>query len=369
MKKSAPTLEIGPDLADLKQAHKNLYRVAREERSHPSARNEIRLELIRDVEMLLQRMKELAAQATDAEEFNWLTAACTEWQTIYSEVFNIATDVRDQVGVVSVPKNLTSGPPSFSESEIRSYLEKKAYEIGQSRKLSTLLRQVNYLINHRGNIHAAIPSTNAEIDEDWYAAQAQLALKIFTGAINFGRRAEMSSFPFLENVWLEDVKRVQAYSLWEQAGGCWDDRPERFYLQACDQLRNLVLDEKTTGTSAGFASIWTYLQDRYLDKRQISPATNDKAQELVRKKAFRLGYLQPARTAQDCWITAEKYVIRFYDNLYAAVVDRSPVAIGKLTSAIVENGQIVNAFETAVCIYFVEAELALQNPQDRRPLI
>lgn len=241
-------LAMDQELRALKDAHELLYGKASRKEARGSVGKEERHQLLKDVESLLDRMHQLAEQVTDVDQFNWLSEAATQWQRVYADVFNIPEDVREKVGVVSSPRKLTPVPPPISEAQIDNYLQRTAGEISQSRKLTALYEQFEYLRHHRSVIHGVIHSSYDEMQRDWYDASVYLASdalagKALDGRVDFARDFQPSMFPYLERVWLDDVKRLRAYRSWYQATRCWDEHPESYYLDACDELRKLVLDE------------------------------------------------------------------------------------------------------------------------------
>ena len=370
-----PVLTIDKDLEDLKDAHERLYREARQERARVGVGEENRRQLLEDIESLLERMHQLAQQITDVDQFNWLSEASTQWQSVYSEVFNIPKDVREKVGVDSVSKKLTPVPPPMSEGQIQSYLQRRANEISQSRKLTALYKQFEYLRHHRSVIHAVIRSSHEEMQRDWYDAQVYLvsealAGKALAGKIDLTRDFEPSMFPYLEQVWLDDVKRLRAYRIWQQAGNGWDPCPERFYLEACEQLRKLLLDQSIKAPQAAFSWVREYLQTHYVTQARVRPGRKPTARELIRVKAYRLWQSrEESGIAQDNWRDAEQYVKRYYENILSAVTDHSHTASRAVMEALRSHHSLVNAFEAGVCIFFMSPDAIRASCGDVRGLI
>ena len=46
---------------------------------------------------------------------------------------------------------------------------------------------------------------------------------------------------------IDDLKKLLAYRNWEAAGDGWQSHPERFYLEACQQFRDRMMDKSING--------------------------------------------------------------------------------------------------------------------------
>ena len=98
------------------------------------------------------------------------------------------------------------------------------------------------------------------------------------------------------------------------------------------------------------------------------------AHDLIATKARRIWQLNPhGRNPNDDWLLAESYVQRFYGNIVDAVVNGDCGCVALVANAFDfcipfhDNLRIVNAFEAAILMYFVDAEVIRHvlncNPQ------
>ena len=363
------TAPADTNLQDVRRKHEALYRRVCDEKTKLVVEGEDRRRVKEEIDSLLDEMRLLAASAADTAQCDWLSEASVQWQKVFTEVFDIPEDVLEKVGEVSPSRKLKPVPRPMSVSQIQGYLQRSADEISQSRKLTELYRQLEYLRHHRGGIHAAIPSDWNEMLDDWYDAHVYLASEALSGGIDFARRFEPSTFPYLEQVWLDDVKRLQAYRTWYQTSACWNDSPEGYYLDVCEKLRERVLDASVKSPREAFAKVRKYIK-RYLTGQRIDPGRNRTAKQIVDVKAYRLSLL-PDRSgsADDDWREAERYVECYYESILSAVDDRAPTAAGAVTEAIRNHRELVNAFEAAVWIVFVRPETIRASGCELRRLI
>ncbi|NQT14499.1 MAG: hypothetical protein HQ582_17215 [Planctomycetes bacterium] len=365
----AQTAPAETDLEELRRKHEALYRRVCDENAKLVVEGEERRRAKTEIDSLLEEMRLLAVSAADTAQCDWLSEASVQWQEVFTEVFNIPEDVLEKVGEVSPSRKLRRVPRPMSVSQIEGYLQRSADEVSQSRKLTELYRQLEYLRHHRGSIHAAIPSDWNEMLDDWYQAHVYLANEALSGGVDFARRFEPSTFPYLERVWLDDVKRLQAYRTWYHGSASWDECPERYYLDACEKLRERVLDASAKAPPEAFAKVRKHIR-RYLTDDCIQPERNRRAEEIVRIKANRLSLL-PGRSgnAADNWREAERYAESYYESIIPAADDGAPTATGAVLEAISNHCELANAFEVAVCIGFLSPEAIRTSGCDLRRLI
>ena len=365
------TVPAETDLEDVRRKHEALYRrVCTEEANLKDKKNvDERSRVIKEIESLLEEMRLITGPAADTAQCDWVGEASVRWQKVYTEVFNEPEDVFEKVGLVSPSRKATPLSRPMPRDQIEGYLRRSANDISQSRKLTELYRQLEYLRHHRGSIHSAIPSSGEEMLDDWYRAHVYLASEALRGGIDFARRFEPPTFPYLEQVWLGDAKRLQAYRTWYKADVLWDDHPERYYLDACEKIRERILHDSVKAPPPTFSPVRKYIR-RYLTEERIDPKSNANAKEIVEIKAYRLWLLRGrSGSANDNWREAERYVQRYYESIISAVEDRAPTAAGAVVEAISNQRELVNAFEAAVYVYFVPEEAIRKSGCDLRRLI
>ena len=216
--------------------------------------------------------------------------------------------------------------------------------------------EVNHWIRTHAKYSAAVRQARKlpQGDDERYAEQA-LADDILEGIINFARRIAPQSYKFLEEIWSNEVIQAKAHLLWEADqtyGDTWE--------QASEHLRGLLIMQRKA-TKEEFQSPKAYLEDKYL--QPDGKIDWKKAQPLVDKKADRIQEMKPDETNREKnKQNARIYIEMFYEHIIPGVLtDDSEHVLNVLKSfqhgAAPAGHMIINAFEAALAIYFLNPEV------------
>jgi hypothetical protein len=347
----------------LREAHEKLWKELEAEQAAIRSRRARRAEFVRRFDELVGQLRRFAGEVTSADALEWLSTVTAEWQVAFSSILRVPRDLRKEIGV-PVPSPNLEYSCRLTESDVHRYLESKAYEIGQERKLTGLFRRWAELRSHRHRIHEAIWSTSEEMLEDWYVASVCFATEVLDGRIHFARQVPRELYPLLEGVWLDDVKRMKAYLIWEKAGMPFEpDGGKADYFSACDDLLRRAMDVNAKASQASFADARTYVEQMYLSEGRVEPARDPSTHDLIARKAHRIWELQShGDSAPADWQVAQQYVSGFYAHVVHAVLTGSREDIACVANAFCavhsdsSPHDIANAFEAALVIYYLSAE-------------
>lgn len=354
--------EVSDQTLDIKDRHKRLYEQFRADEEeigkNPPRREEFRGEF----EELLGRFRQLAQELRLEEDFQWLTSAAREWEEAHFRVFREPRNLRAEIGISVPPPHLEPAFQPVTDEDVRAYLKSKANDVAQARKLTQLFWRWAELKSHPERIHAEIHSKNEEMDEDWYWANVFFAARVLEGEIRFPYRIGPELYGLLEKVWLEDVKRLKAYLLWERDGCHWQpDGGAKYFFQAADSLRETALSTRLKASLNSFSRAETYVEQSYLSEGAINPLRDSSAHDLIARKADRIWLKGPRRrTAEADWADAQRYVRGFYDHILPAVRQADAAHIAGVAEALcsAHRGKmpcdIVNCLEAALVIYYVD---------------
>jgi hypothetical protein len=295
------------------------------------------------------------------ESYRQILDAALKWRSAFSSV----PDAPQPMPVLSTPikKKL------HTDEDVAAWLQDQAHLQSTLRKMNAMLKapaaepQVSFTSPFDG-----IRSSYAEITEDWLGAALIFALKVLEGEIHLTRRLQPASYWRLEDIWLSEVKRTKAFLNWERnliqklpESRQWS--PDDYYFEACRRLRKRLADEEHKARAADFALVREYIRDRYLDNDgNFSPGT-DKSEKLLRAKAQQIFEVTGGQGAGADWHHACTYSRMFYENIITAVEakdEESTLVVLKAfqySKAPEHRYLIINCFEAAVALYFLDAEI------------
>jgi hypothetical protein len=263
---------------------------------------------------------------------------------------------------LSRPAELRSTQKTFTDEDLRQWLQKQADNISRSRRLRQHLQQrLNRSLNQ---FFEGLISTRAEQDYDWQSAGLDFGCKILNGSIDFANQTSWQLYALLEDLWLNDVKQFLAYLIWEAKGESWE--PEQVqvnYYQACEDLRLGLADKpEIKGSRKGFGAVRLYLDHHYLSAGKLD-FSKPSAQAMTERKAYRIMAATGQTDSLKNWLSAEQYARLFYNNIIPAVLEED----GEKTQMVLEALQlreapesrflIVNCFEAALAIYFLNPDI------------
>ncbi len=358
--------------------HQRLFDEFRENADTLCTNRDLLAKFLNDVDQLLEEMKQLNQDMQRAEEFDWLNTAAMDWQIVFSSRLRIPRDIRREVGIQVPSRTLEPTRRILPDEQIQQHLKDKAYLVGQFRKLAALARRLEELNAYRDRIHEEIVSSPEEAERDWHDAHVHFASEVLDAEIFFPYQIGPESYHRLENIWLEDVKRMRAYLIWERRNDGWSPEAELpNYLSACEQLRSKLLDESLKASPASFEDVKSYLNATYLRAGRLDTSPGQPGWELVRAKARRIWQRsgQPAGQDERIWAAADAYCQAFYENIIKAVVEDLPEAVAAVVNAFRicrnfgHNYPIVNCFEAALTIYYLKPSTVQRCCQDTGRLL
>lgn len=344
-------------LQDLKKQHKALYDRASRDRSE-LVNDKAKMEsFLAEVDPFLEELTQLSGEAGSVEESDWISDAALKWQLTLSTVLNVPHDPVN----VSPPPLLKSPktPKFYNDQDLQKWFERAAREQYLARWRDLVLREDSDL----GNLLRSTPEEQAQ---DKHNAAVLFATEVLDGGVHLTRQLGPDSYYRLESQWLDEVKRAKAYFIWEKRRDqpVSPSRHEQDYLEAGRQLRSQLVQEDLKASCLEFADVQEYLTNRYLTGGTLDlekPGTT----ELIGRKARQLWQTTGETDATKNWATASAYCHTFYENILPAVLEEEPeikrrhtlqaLQAFQLGEALEHRHRIINCFEVALAIYFLDA--------------
>jgi len=360
---------------ELKTQHQQLYEEALRNCRIIADDPNTQKKFLEKFDRLLAGMKAYSHHIQTFEDQRWLKDALIKWHSAFSSVLGIPRDVLGQVEVQ--PPRPESRKP-LSKGELTKYIETTAFFKSHSR----MVMKIDKLGEDRRNtiirrfqqnpdkiyeiISEEIVNTEEERHTDWYNATVSTASEILDGKINFAYQMGSDTYDHLEETWLKDVKLMKAYFIWKRKGSNWGGEQEN-YDEACWDIRRRLLDPQFKAPLDYFAEAKAYLQDRYLRNDEIDEG-KENTTRLIQTKAKRI-----CQTTGDCneevnRQRAERYIRMYYENIVPAVENKKVESIDKVLEAFrfsKEFGRrylIINCFEAAIAMYFLDPEVIKARP-------
>jgi hypothetical protein len=301
--------------------------------------------LVYQVDSLLENLQGFSRLTRSWNEYQWLTDSIFRWQVLFASTLNIPKEIHlptpqsNLLPPLLDSKALTEKEIDFLVRRNAKYLEK----ISQARNSSL----TDFGINK---------SQSAEIF---------LASDILEGKINLAGRISSASYWRLEKVWVQDIKKLSAYFLWESRGREIDQDLEKAdFIKASDDTRKLLINEGIKAQKSEFGEAKTYLEERFLSLEDGSlDSESNVVKSLISLKAQKIQEETGCADFDRNWKASKFYVDLFYRNIISAVINKDSedgvLAVLKAFqySQHGNDGKpyhIINAFEAALIIYFVD---------------
>ena len=326
--------------------------------------NRLRKTLIHDIDDFIGKVTKLSLREKK-QNYQWLERSAIEWQEIFSEVFTIPRNFFSEFKLPQRPTEIISSRERqvIRYSQIKKDIATHAYYIGQDRKLFSFERKIAELKQNRNRIFGEFPSTPDEEQQDWLKARTYFASNVLSGKPDLVYQLNEESYKELEQVYLEDMKEIQAYHIWQQKGSPIAQN----YLEACEQIRKRLLNKEIKTPEADFTELRLYLSKKYLTGPANSfPATSygsESVQQLKQNKAQRIWEVLlktgAASSPESDWKKAVEHAALYYDNIVGAI-EGNKVCVKNVLKSFVEpwrSYRVVNCFEAAIAIYFIKPEL------------
>lgn len=312
---------------------------------------------VKEIDKLLVRMYDLGKETRSWDEYKWLTDSIFKWQVVFASTLNIPR----QINLPEPPQNLLPKLPAehaLTEAEICYLLDRNSKYLATMQELQ------------EGSL---LGISQHDIQKQ---AEVYLASDILDGQINFASRISSDSYWRLERVWLDDIKRLLAYFLWKSRG-CGFDQQSAIddFLKASSHLRGLLGNLGMKARASEFGEAKAYIESKYLINGKIN-FRNPEVKILIARKAEQIREKNNCTDDIQNWIEAENYVQMFYENIIPAVtnndLEKTLVVLKSFqySNAIENSYHIINAFEVALAIYFLDIKIIhkIWKNSDRKPL-
>jgi hypothetical protein len=352
-----------PSFSELQKEHQALLESLEKEPSILIEGSPARKEWLQEAESFLDRFRACVGKARKRgapAELEWLARAASQWQRAMSGRLNLPRDIRQEIGLEpeaawqAEASILVTPKATWNRARIEERLNCESFFIGANRKILAVLRRFRQLQRMQAQrIHAEIPSNQQELWQDWYDACRFLTLDVLLGRVDFARLIDPSAYEFLDTVWLDDVKQLLAYLLWEQSNSEPGFQAEAdFYYPACEQIEQRLFSQKAEVTFDAVAGWW---KERYVTGTKPTALT-----DIICRKAQRIWEKTGRRDEQANWAAAKKYVDDFYFQLLPAVLEKDRAAIKTIYQALRSFGDpeggcdLVSGLEAAIAGSFID---------------
>ena len=304
-------------------------------------------DFIKKTNDLLDDIVNNSSQVRSIEDYQLLNSIANEWRVIYTTILNIPRNIK-----LSAPEyELKSRKGIYSEDEIINIFSDISYKRSEKRKWERIISQIQSIIS------SVDKSTKEECDHDWYNASVDFASQILSGKIDFTVQIRPESYFHLQSVWLDQIKKLEAYYNWEKKGNNIDNGVEEYY-QACSQINNMLT---ISAAKEYFSEAKTYIEEHYLSNGKLDLIKPD-VKKLIEIKAKHLSEKNKNNDEKYNWFFAERYIKMFYENIITAVTkdnfENTLIVLKAIQYCVIPNDlhPIVDAFEVALVIYFLNDE-------------
>jgi hypothetical protein len=290
----------------------------------------------KDIRYFLDDLYEFSRVATSDQCLKYISLLFGTWHVALSTL---------------VPVSLDFALPRFSRPHLTGTF---LYE----RDLDKRLEMYAYRLHYGMDIHGDQPEKITNTDR--HHAEVYFASEVLSAEISFPHELSPDSYPRLEHIWLEEVKTIRAYHIWEERGRIWDPLQEKSdYFLESERLIQLLGNPSIKVPPNVFAPIADYIE--YYARIRLLDEPEYQVRNLVARKAQRVA-------STVCWLRDEEifghvvnYVKDFYGNIIPAIIDKEEKAIEAVLRAFVRSQThgsqrpIINCFEAAIAIFFLDA--------------
>jgi hypothetical protein len=354
---------------EIRKKHELLYKEAKEvcnfQISDETESRNLKKELLYKAQDLFSNLSNCFDEVLEVDEYNWLSDIADKWQKIFLHL-DISLDVQKEIGIIKSPKYLKSSP---KKEVSRDYIEKSAFYLGAERIIWRKEHEIRELRENYLRAYSSNPNSQEEAGSNWYDACKYLSSDVLCWQVivNFSNEVHPDLYPCFEDVWLEDVKQLKAYSLYKEKvridigqvlGSEMDD-----YFSACKEIREILIDIDIKAPKKRFLPVKIYIENNYLKDGKLDL---NKCFDKVQAKAYRIWSRTGNDNALENWGKALDYTKLYYENIISACMDKEPTAnifavMKALKLSESPQGQcpqsvysIANSFEAAVAIYFLQ---------------
>ncbi|HVU32897.1 MAG TPA: hypothetical protein VHE61_05645 [Opitutaceae bacterium] len=300
-----------------------------------------------------------AKTARQREDYLWFCDTLEQWRSAMPGL-----GVKVDVAMPPPPAVESAGPAPASDTTLEELVANRADRFGRDR--ITTWNNARSIDEMTAAYREHFGSDVAWVREkaDWALAETHLAADIIERRVDLVYDVGPDSYWRLEGrdgrMWLERVVALKAYYRWLEKGRGWgitqsvDD-----YVWAALELRKLVEDNSHKAAQVAFEPIGTHLLAHYVgaDGRLLD---NARTREWIQVKADRLVEKRHLPNRTEAEQKAKRYMEKFYEHIVFAVLAADDDSIREVQEALgfrtgfEENQEMINCFEFAVAVYFLE---------------
>lgn len=311
---------------------------------------------LQDLRALLKKMRAVSANLTAVEDYVWLHEAVRKWRLLSSSSLNTPSEI-----TLLPPAQPLRPPRGDAETTPEQWRDRKASELCTRRLLTRYYATSEQEIVRRELEKLSPGERKSEELFDWYQAGTYLAEEVLDGRMSFLRRFTPESYKELEGeCWLDELRKLKAHRLWRDRGNWGEDAMRQNYLDACQEIRQKLLDPDAKLSQSASEPILDYIRTSYLQQNKDGLWTLDvaKTHAMIEIKARRLWQLRGWNDERSNWYRAEQYVKDYYENITPAMGgDRKKiqrVADVLQLEGDAQEPNLVNCFEIAIAIHFLD---------------
>jgi energy-coupling factor transporter ATP-binding protein EcfA2 len=180
----------------------------------------------------------------------------------------------------------------------------------QNKELSECL-----LESHKRRISFYAQQENFKSDEEevYQLAKFLFVSEVLDGVVNLANDLSPESYWLLEEMWLQNVKILRAYFLWDKSEtkSRFCDHDKHFF-KVTNDIRDKLVKKEIKALPSGFEEAKKYIQTRYLDENgKLREAKAGKVEELIEAEAFRIYKETDYSDEKKNWLLAETYIKQY----------------------------------------------------------
>ena len=349
----------------IQERHNDLYKKFIEkspELSGDKYRNDLRLFL----DVIVERSRNVE----DLDEYVKLREIFERWRNA-SPVLGIVVEQ-----ILLPPDEFVKGQPidelTWSYEKLAEWVDLKSNEIHRNKAIEWYQKMsVKEIVERYENEITGRAGQMAY--ENLLQAELYLASNVIEGKFHLVNDLTPDSYWRLEGKeegrrWLSELKNLKAYFYWKNRGGGWGlSDKQNDYLKACDEILGLLLDRGRKAGPILFEPVRRYIERHYLNaEKKLTVEGNNgskRASKWIKVKAERLTEVRVSHDSKYCKRMAKNFMVKFYENITRAVLGSDEPSTRQVLEALglfegFEDYQfMVNCFEMAIAIYFLDADL------------
>jgi hypothetical protein len=315
---------------------------------------------------LLRDIERVATGAT-VEDYLWLRDTLDYWRTAGPVLGVEVETVLEPPPVQKIAQKPVTEGEVWSDRHLEVWLKNRAFDVSKSRALEWNANQSVDEILERYR-----EKNPGQDEHNWVNAEIHLAAAVLDGTIDLVHGMTQKSYGRLEGRtkegltgrrWLREVKDLKAYFHWKKRGGGWGAQAaDEDYITACEELRNAVKNKDRKASQSAFEPFQQYIAKHFLDENGQLDKYKKRVGEGLDAKAEVIAL--PWHSKRQA---AEEFMRGFYEHITKAVLapdeDETQEVIQALglRAGFRHNQEMVNCFEMALGIYFLNAELAAKT--------